>query len=101
MIEFMTALSILKIALSGLTFTYYLGEHFLVWQDAGNAAAVIRTEKKTAVRLPADVASYAGGCMRRGVCAVRVYGGICLESDVDGLHGACAACDSGIRAADP
>ena len=58
-IEFMTALSILKIALSGLTFTYYLGEHFLVWQDAGNAAAVIRTEKKTAVRLPADVASYA------------------------------------------
>lgn len=58
-IEFMTALSILKIALSGLTFTYYLGEHFLVWQDAGNAAAVIRTEKKTAMRLPADVASYA------------------------------------------
>ena len=46
-IEFMTALSILKIALSGLTFTYYLG------------------------------------------------------SDVDGLHGACTACDSGIRAADP
>lgn len=58
-IEFMTALSILKIALSGLTFTYYLGEHFPVWQDAGNAAAVIRTEKKTAMRLPADVASYA------------------------------------------
>ena len=58
-IEFMTALSILKIALSGLTFTYYLGEHFHVWQDAGNAAAVTRTEKKTAVRLPADVASYA------------------------------------------
>ena len=58
-IEFMTALSILKIALSGLTFTYYLGEHFLVWQDAGNAAAVIRTEKKTAMRLPAEVASYA------------------------------------------
>ena len=50
-----------------------------MWQDAGNAAAVIRTEKKTAVRLPADVAS-CGGCMRRGVCAVRVYGGICLES---------------------
>ena len=58
-IEFMTVLSILKIALSGLTFTYYLGEHFHVWQDAGNAAAVTRTEKKTAVRLPADVASYA------------------------------------------
>ena len=58
-IEFMTALSILKIALSGLTFTYYLGEHFHVWQDAGNAVAVTRTEKKTAVRLPADVASYA------------------------------------------
>ena len=36
-IEFMTVLSILKIALSGLTFTYYLGEHFHVWQDAGNA----------------------------------------------------------------
>ena len=45
-IEFMTVLSILKIALSGLTFTYYLGEHFHVWQDAGNAAAVTRTEKK-------------------------------------------------------
>ena len=30
-----------------------------MWQDAGNAAAVTRTEKKTAVRLPADVASYA------------------------------------------
>ena len=58
-IEFMTALSILKIALSGLTFTYYLGEHFHVWQDAGNEVAVTRTEKKTAVRLPADVASYA------------------------------------------
>ena len=99
MIEFMTVLSILKIALSGLTFTYYLGEHFHVWQDAGNAAAVTRTEKKTAVRLPADVASYAAALC--GVCAVRVYGGICLESDVDGLHGACAACDSGIRAADP
>ena len=30
-----------------------------MWQDAGNAAAVTRTEKKTAVRLPADVASHA------------------------------------------
>ena len=87
-IEFMTALSILKIALSGLTFTYYLGEHFLVWQDAGNAAAV-------------RCGILCGGSVRRGVCAVRVYGGICLESDVDGLHGACTACDSGIRAADP
>lgn len=100
-IEFMTVLSILKIALSGLTFTYYLGEHFHVWQDAGNAAEVTRTEKKTAVRLPARCGILCGSSVRCGVCAVRVYGGICLESDVDGLHGACAACDSGIRAADP
>ena len=68
-IEFMTALSILKIALSGLTFTYYLGEHFLVWQDAGNAAAVIRTEKLSLIHISEPtrlgMISYAVFCLKK------------------------------------
>ena len=96
-IEFMTALSILKIALSGLT----SGRAFSCVAGCRKCGGSHTDREEDGSAASGRCGILCGGCMRRGVCAVRVYGGICLESDVDGLHGACAACDSGIRAADP
>lgn len=54
-IEFMTFLVLLKIGLCGLTFSYYLQQHFAVWQEkrAGDAA----NAKKN--RMSGEICAYA------------------------------------------
>lgn len=65
-IEFMTLLVLVKIGLCGLTFSYYLQQHFAVWQEKqlpGEVCAYAAAVFGTAYALSAFMAAYAWNIM--------------------------------------